>query len=136
MCVFLGPATSILTFFCNFLRNLRAYGLFLSYLYSMKLNSNHQKNLENTIQVEFYKEGRNQKIIFIFFSLNLPFVFIFKWHFDKFQNQSTGHHLGEVLQGRSKSKFNTCYLIRYQLCFQFNRDILKDTKRQFLFFFR
>ena len=41
-----------------------------------------------------------------------PMSIIFKCHFDfdKFQSQPPGepreHHLGEVVQGRSKSKFN------------------------------
>ena len=37
-------------------------------------------------------------------------VFIFKYHFDEFQNQPPGQpqeqHLSEVLHGSSKSKFN------------------------------
>ena len=47
-------------------------------------------------------QGRSKsKLVsyYLFFSFNLPLVFIFKCHFDD-------HHLGEVLQGRSKSKFN------------------------------
>ena len=47
-------------------------------------------------------------ISYYLFSLNLPLDL--KRHFEKFQNQSPGelreHHLGEVQQGRSKSKFN------------------------------
>ena len=72
-------------------------------------NFNYQQNLENmwnsTRKVE-------SKILYhiIFFSLKLPLVFICKRHFDQFQNQPQGepreHHLGEVLQRRSKSKFN------------------------------
>ena len=49
---------------------------------------------------------KNNKYHIIFLSLNLPLVF----HFDKFQSLPPGepreHHLGEVLQVRSKSKFN------------------------------
>ena len=55
-------------------------------------------------------EIKTLKYHIIFFSLNLILVIIFKCHFDTFQNQPPGeprkHHLGEVLQGRSKSKFN------------------------------
>ena len=44
------------------------------------------------------------------FSLILPLVFILKYGFYKFQNQPPGepreHHLVEVLQGRSKYKYN------------------------------
>ena len=48
-------------------------------------------------------------------------VFIFKCHFDKFQNQPPGepreHHLREVLQGRSKSKLKSYYLFCFKSSF-------------------
>ena len=56
--------------------------------------------------------GQNQNLIsyYLFFSLNLSLVFIFKLHFDKLQNPPPGepreHHLGVILQERSKSKLN------------------------------
>ena len=57
----------------------------------------------------------------IIFSLNLPLVFIFKQHFDRFKNQPPGepqeHHLGEVLQGRSKSNFNV--ILSYSIVLYF-----------------
>ena len=59
-----------------------------------KFKSNHQEN------------SRTSHYLFFF---NLLFLISFKWHF-QFQNQPPGepreHHLGEVLQGRLKSKFN------------------------------
>ena len=41
------------------------------------------------------------------------------WHFDRFQNQPPGesHHLGEVRQGRSKSKYNIMLSYSKDLCF-------------------
>ena len=49
-------------------------------------------------------------------------VVIFKWHFHEVQNQSPGepweHHLGEVLQGRSKSKFNITLSFLIDLVFK------------------
>ena len=60
--------------------------------------------------------------------MNLPLVFIIKWHFDIFQDRPPGepreHHLGEILQGMSKSKcfgsgfHNPNYLERKKILFQ------------------
>ena len=52
------------------------------------------------------------KSIIIIFSVNFPLVFIYKFRKDFFINQiqplgePREHRLGEVLQGRSKLKFN------------------------------
>ena len=52
------------------------------------------------------------KSIIIIFSVNFPLVFIYKFRKDFFKNQiqplgePREHRLGEVLQGRSKLKFN------------------------------
>ena len=50
------------------------------------------------------------KSIIIIFSVNLPLVFIYKFRKKEIQLQPPGepreHRLGQVLQGRSKSKFN------------------------------
>ena len=60
--------------------------------------------------MKFYKEGQNQNLIlFHLFFFKSYFGIYLQVSFDKFQNQPPGepreHHLGEVLQGRSKSKF-------------------------------
>ena len=56
------------------------------------------------------------------FSVNLPIVFIFFYFVKKVPIQPPGepreHHLGEVLQGRSRSKFNIIlYYLIWKLCF-------------------
>ena len=80
------------SFFLNYSRK-----TFKICLFYTKFKSNHQENLENKIS--------NHRI----FSMILPIVFIYFYFVKKYIQppaEHREHRLSEVLQGRSKSKFN------------------------------